>query len=219
MEISTQDYGYSSSKTTSTKTMESLEDKYGEKFDDYLKKFEELSADGVITEDEAFKLRANKLQAVTEITDAINANGGDIQAEIKFYGWFANYPEDIANQLEGLENKFMETKDAKYKFMQTEIAMQYNAYQNGEDIDSMFVVGKDGQLFNWSENQSTMTNNKDVDAQKFVDKMLDIFIEKLGNSSGDLKDKYQDLVDNYQQMKDQIETNKTNSYRGSSFYA
>lgn len=217
MEISTQDYGYSSSKTTSTKTMESLEDKYGEKFDDYLKKFEELSADGVITGEELSGASLRELRALTEMTEIKNANGESIKNEIMFAGR-SGISDEVNDYLLQLQEKHTETGDAKYMFMQTEIAMQYNAYKNGEDVDSIFVVGKDGQ-FNWSENQATMTNNNDVDAQKFVDKMLEIFTQKLGNSSGDLKDKYQDLVDNYQQMKDEIETNKTNSYKNSSFYA
>lgn len=199
MEISTQDYGYSSSKTTSTSKVIS-----NSEFESYLQ--EQLKTK--TSNDEVSNVKNDENSPI----QIRHSAGTDADGNTIFF------PKEIEDQLADLQKKHIETKDPKYMFMQTEIIMQYNAYQNGSDVDSMFVVGKDGQ-FNWTEKKATMTNNDDVDSQKFVDKMLDIFIEKLGNSSGDLKDKYQDLVDNYQQMKDQIETNKTNSYRESSFYA
>jgi len=104
--------------------------------------------------------------------------------------------------------------------MQTEIAMQYNAYQNGEEIDSMFVVGSDGK-FNWSDGtNSSSTNSKELDTEEFVNKMIEIFTQKLGRAKNDdLKERYQDLVDNYTQMKEDIEETRTNLYKNSSFYA
>lgn len=218
MEISTQDYGYSSSKITNTKTMESLEDKYGEKFGDYLKEFSEITADGELGMNDYAKYytQPEKMQAFTEILTAKNEEGSNIIDGGIHEGAENLYPEEIQKQINSLHIKHAETGDVSYLWMAMEVGNQYNAYKNGEDVDSIFVVRKDGSF--GSGNSSTI-NDKDVDTQKFVDKMLEIFTQKLGNSSGDLKDKYQDLVDNYQQMKDQIETNKTNSYRGSSFYA
>ena len=134
--------------------------------------------------------------------------------------YFIYLPKEIENQSDELENKLIETGEAQYKFMQTEIAMQYNAYQNGEEIDSMFVVGSDGK-FNWSDGtNSSSTNSKELDTEEFVNKMIEIFTQKLGRAKNDdLKERYQDLVDNYTQMKEDIEETRTNLYKNSSFYA
>ncbi len=201
----------------SEKTIESLEKRYGKNFESYLNDFEKFSKDGVITQEELSNTKLNELRALTEITNIKNANGENIKNEV-MYGGISGVSDEINDYLSQLQEKHLETKDPKYLFMQTEITLQYNAYQNGDDIDSMFVVGKNGQ-FNWSENKVTTLNNENVDNQKFVDTMLEIFTNKLKNTDGDLKEKYQDLVDNYQEMKQTFKEKEINSYKGTSFYA
>ena len=133
----------------------------------------EAKKDGIIskrsnfdTQLEAFNTKLNELRALTEITNIKNANGENIKNEV-MYGGISGVSNEINDYLSQLQEKHLETKDPKYLFMQTEITLQYNAYQNGDDIDSMFVVGKNGQ-FNWSENKVTTPNNENVDNQKFV---------------------------------------------------
>ncbi len=198
----------------SEKTIESLEKRYGKNFESYLNDFEKFSKDGVITQEELSNTKLNELRALTEITNIKNANGENIKNEV-MYGGVSGVSDEINDYLSQLQEKHLETKDPKYLFMQTEITLQYNAYQNGDNIDSMFVVGKNGQ-FNWSENKVTL-NNENVDSQKFVDTMLEIFTNKLKNADGNLKEKYQDLVDNYQEMKQTFK--EKNSYKKTSFYA
>ena len=202
MAISTQDYGYSSSNLdTKEQVVKNSE------FESYLQEIQKTnnSNDNIFSIEESNETDSIKIKRVA----GIDENGN-----------FIYFPKEIENQLDELGNKFIETGDAKYKFMQTEIAMQYNAYQNGEEIDSMFVVGSDGK-FNWSDGtNSSSTNSKELDTEEFVNKMIEIFTQKLGRAKNDdLKERYQDLVDNYTQMKEDIEETRTNLYKNSSFYA
>ncbi len=190
------------------KTMEDLEKKYGNKFEDYLNEFNKLTADGELGRDDQSYLYCDntKKTAFFDILDVKNVNGADIKDGVPVVE--SNYPPEIQDKLDSLYELEMDAAkagDNKKLFdiisMEVEITKQYNQYMNGEKPTSFFQVDDNGKFF--SELKST---NKKFDANEFVNEMLDVFTNELSKAkTKDLQEIYQRLVDGYKEMKEHIE--------------